>query len=163
VSKPCPFHVRTCPDNVLTLSTSPFTPIHIMTIQEAFHAWLNTCPATDYELLSVGDDCITYTFRFPHDRATSNHRKYALTDHDIDRYISEYDPDRFLEDEKKDQTDFLYAIIYAQEKVIKESKYAAEYTADQIDFLSDIADEQEKIMREEMSAPTMECPIGTHS
>ena len=82
-----------------------------MTIQEAFHAWLNTCPVTDCELLSVGDDCITYTFRFP----------------------------------------------------TRESKYAAEYTADQIDFLSDIADEQEKIMREEMSAPTMECPIGTHS
>lgn len=82
-----------------------------MTIQEAFHAWLSTCPATDYELLSVGDDCITYTFRFP----------------------------------------------------ARGAKYAAEYTADQIDFLSDIADEQEKIMREEMPAPTMECPIGTHS
>ena len=82
-----------------------------MTIQEAFHAWLNTCPATDNELLSVSDDCLTYTFRFP----------------------------------------------------TRELEYAAEYTADQIDFLSDIADEQEKIMREEMSAPTMECPIGTHT
>lgn len=82
-----------------------------MTIQEAFHAWLNTCPVTNCELLSVGDDYITYTFKFP----------------------------------------------------IRESKYATEYTADQIDFLSDIADAQEKIMKEEMPAPTMECPIGTHS
>ena len=134
-----------------------------MTIQEAFYAWLNTCPITDYKLQSLKDQSLTYTFRFPHDRATSNHRKYDLTDHDIDRSISEYDPTRFLEDEEKDQTDFLYAIIYAQEKIMKESKYAAEYTADQIDFLSDIADKQEKIMREEMPAPTMECPIGTHT
>lgn len=96
MSKPCPSYVRTCHDNVQTLSTLSFTSIYIMTIQEAFHAWLNTCPATDYELLSVGDNCITYNFRFPTEEP---------------EYAEEY---------TADQIDFLSDIADEQEKIMRE-------------------------------------------
>ena len=87
---------RRCLSLVLSMSTLSFTPIYIMTIQEAFHAWLNACPATDYELLSVSDHCITYTFRFP-----TRGSEYA-------------------EEYTADQIDFLSDIANEQEKIMKE-------------------------------------------
>ena len=94
---------RRCLSLVLSMSTLSFTPIYIMTIQEAFHvwlktfhAWLNACPATDYELLSVGDHCITYTFRFPTKGS---------------EYAEEY---------TADQIDFLSDIADEQEKIMRE-------------------------------------------